>query len=115
MLQRLQDDSDGGPADRLALLMLEQLFQSRADALIDAPALAQGARAALSGWLDSPEAMKTLEASLEATVLALKSPGALRDAVPPQVKDVLLELAGRPYSPDKKVVLAILDRGPMRE
>ncbi|MBK7861973.1 MAG: hypothetical protein IPJ65_25820 [Archangiaceae bacterium] len=115
MLKRLQDDSDGGPGDRLAQLMLEQLLRSRVDSLVAPQALAAAAREALQGWLDSPEAMKSLETSLELTVASLKSQAALRDLVPRDVKATLLELAARPYSPDKRVVLKILDRGPMRE
>lgn len=115
MLKRLQDDSDGGPADRLAVLMLEQLFAARVDSLMDPAALSRGVRDALTGWLDSPEAPKTLEASLEAAIAELKSTEPLRDVVPKDVRDTLLSLAARPYSPDRRVVLKILDRGPMRE
>ena len=115
MIQKLQDDSDGGPADRLATLMLDQLFASRVDALLDPAALSRGVREALTGWLESPEAPKTLEASLEAAVAQLEGTGALRDRVPRDLREALLELAARPYSPDKRVVLKILDRGPMRE
>jgi hypothetical protein len=115
MLKRLQDDSDGGPADRLAQLMLEQLFQARVDSLLDPSVLAKGAREALSGYLDSAEAMKTLEASLEAAVTALNVQGTVRDLMPKELREALLELAARPYSPDRQVVLKVLDRGPMRE
>ncbi len=115
MLKKLQDDSDGGPGDRLAVLMLEQLFAARVDTLIAPAALSTGAREALAGWLDSAEAMTTLEASLEATVAAMKSTAPLKDLVARDVRETLLELANRPYSPDRRVVLKVLDRGPMRE
>jgi len=115
MLQKLQDDSDGGPGDRLAVLMLEQLFASRVDALIAPAALSHGARVALGGWLDSPEAMKTLEASLEALVAELKSTAPLKDQLSRDVRETLLELAARPYSPDRRVLLKVIDRPPMRE
>lgn len=115
MLKKLQDDADGGPADRLAVLMLEQLFATRVDALMEPAALSRAVREALLGWLESPEAPKTLEASLEAAIAQLKSSSPLKDVVPKDVREVLLELAARPYSPDKRVVLKLLDRPPMRE
>ncbi len=115
MLKKLQDDADGGPADRLAVLMLEQLFATRVDALMEPAALSRGVREALLGWLESPEAPKTLEASLETAITQLKSSSPLKDVVPKDVREVLLELAARPYSPDKRVVLKLLDRPPMRE
>ena len=115
MLKRLQDPSDGGPADRLAVLLLEQLFASRVDALIDPKLLAEGARTALDGWLDSAEAVKTLEASLEAAIAQLGSTAPVKELLPPALRELVLELASRPYSPDRRVVLKVLDRGPMRE
>lgn len=115
MIEKLQDDSDGGPADRLALLMLDQLFAAQVDSLIDPAQLSRGLREALSGWLESAEVLQTLEASIESAIAAMRSTGPLKDVVAKDLRETLLELAARPYSPDKRVVLKVLDRGPMRE
>jgi hypothetical protein len=115
-LERLRDRSDGAAADRLAQLLLEQLFAERLDAVLPPERLAQWLRLALEGWLQSSEAPRTLERSIEEAVSRLSGDRRrLRDTTPKELQQTLVELAGRPYSPDRKVVLSLLDRAPMRE
>lgn len=115
-LERLRDRSDGAAADRLALLLLEQLFAQQLDAVLPPERLAAWAKLALEGWLESDQALKTLERSLEETVNLLSGDRRrVRDAAPKELLQTVLELAGRPYSPDRRVVMTLLDRAPMRE
>jgi hypothetical protein len=53
---------------------------------------------------------------VEALVARLAAePKALRDVVARDVRVALREVVGRPFSPDRQLVLTIIDRGPMRE
>jgi hypothetical protein len=115
-LERLKDRSDGAAADRLAQLMLEQLFSARVDAVLPPKQVAAWARLALEGWLASPEALATLERHLETTVNAFNTDRRrLRELAPKELRETVLELTQRSYSPDRRVVLTLLDRPPMRE
>src|SRR4051812_1698885 len=103
-LERLKDRSDGAAADRLAPLLLEQLFAEPLDVVLPPDRLAQWASVALDGWLESSEAPKTLERSLEAAISALSADRRrVRDAAPSELREMLLKLVRRPYSPDRKV------------
>jgi hypothetical protein len=115
-LERLKDRSDGAAADRLAQVLLEQLFSARVDQVLPPERVAAWSRLALEGWLASPEALITLERHLEATVNAFNTDRRrLRELAPTQLRETVLELVQRSYSPDRRVVLTLLDRPPMRE
>ncbi len=115
-LERVQDTADGAATDRLALMLLDQLFATRVDAVVPLGRVSTWARLALDAWLKSPEASKTLERALEETVSRLSArKQTLRETLPKDLQATLLEVYGRPYSPDRRVVMALLDRPPMRE
>jgi hypothetical protein len=114
--ERLKDSSDGAPLDQLAQLTLDGLLDTPMLTLIPEELAVRLLRMTLEGWLQSPQAVPALNALVEAAVAQLKrSPRTLRESIDSELKATVLELLQRPYSPDKRLVLTIIDRPPTRE
>jgi hypothetical protein len=115
LLARLQDTSPEGPLDRLAALVVEHELSQPLETLLPPPLLARALRAALEGWLASDTADRELVSAIEHLQhqLAL-DPRTLREALPTELTKGLAELAARRYSPDRALVLAVVDRPPVR-
>lgn len=113
LLQRLNGSPDDSPVASLVELVLEQLLDSKVSSWLTHDTLARSLKQCLQGWLDSDSAVKMAEDAVEQQVNRLSASSA--PLLPAQLKHALLELAERPYSPDRRVVLKILDRAPMRE
>lgn len=81
-----------------------------------APVLTSGLlRAALEGWLSSEAAVPALTRGLEQVLTQLGAErAALKTLAPHELRVTLRELMRRPFSPDRKVVLTIIDREPTR-
>lgn len=74
------------------------------------------ARQALTGWLESPSAVKVMNTVVESLANRLQQERRpLKDLVASDVRHALREIMGRPFSPDRKLVLTLIDRGPTRE
>lgn len=116
LLTRLAPDTDDGPLQGLADLSLEVLLDTKVGALVDKRLLVEGLRAGLQGWLDSETSAGALEAVVsEAATRMSADRRALEAVLPQQVQRTLLEVLGRPFSPDRALVLTVLDRPPVRE
>lgn len=114
--QRLANAADGGPLDQLAELTLDRMLDTPLATLIPEDFAVRVMRAAIEGWLQSPQAVPALDKLVEETFNQLQGDGRkLRETMAPQLKATVLELLGRPYSPDKRLVLTLIDRPPMRE
>jgi hypothetical protein len=116
LLERLRQAGDSSALNKLSALTVDQLLDSKVAALLPPERAAEAVRAGLEGWLHSPQAVPALERLVEQTSKELSGDSRrLKQLVPAELKAVLLELAGRPYSPDKRLVLTLLDRPQMRE
>ena len=116
LTQRLTDSADGGPADLLAELTLDSMLDTPLSKLVPEEWAVRLMRLAIEGWLQSPQAVPALNKLVEESFNQLQSDGRkLRETMAPQLKATVLELLGRPYSPDKRLVLTLIDRPPMRE
>jgi hypothetical protein len=114
--KRLNDPAAGGPLDRLAELTLDALLDASLMSLVPEDFAVRGLRVAIEGWLQSPRAVPALERLVEAAFNELQSDGRkLREVMAGDLKDTVLQMLERPYSPDRKLVLTIIDRPPMRE
>ncbi len=114
--KRLEDPSEGGPLDQLASLTLEALLDTPLMTLVPEDFAVRALRVAIEGWLQSPHAVPALSRIVETAFNDLqKNPKKLREALAPDLKATLIELFERPYSPDRRLVLTIIDRPPMRE
>ena len=115
LLARLQDASSDGPLDRLAALVVEHELSQPLESLLPPALAARALRAALEGWLASDTADRELASALDHLQRQLaQDTRTVREAVPPEFPKMVSELAARRYSPDRALVLSILDRPPVR-
>lgn len=115
LLARLQDASPDGPLDRLAALVVEHELSQPLETLFPPALVARALRAALEGWLASDTADQELASALEHLQRQLSQDSrTVRQALPPELPKALSELAARRYSPDKTLVLTVLERPPVR-
>ncbi len=115
LLTRLQNPASEGPVDRLAALIVEHELSQPLSTLLPPALLARAAKSALEGWLASPTADGELAALIDDLQEKLaRDPRRLRDTLPPEGQRALHELASHPYSPNRELVLAVLDRPPVR-
>lgn len=113
---RLANSSDGGPLDQLAELTLDGVLEQPLSTLLPEATAVRLLRSAIEGWVASPQAVPALNALVGDAFNQLQADGRkLRETIAPQLKATILELLGRPYSPDRKLVLTLIDRPPMRE
>ncbi|MBS1152033.1 MAG: hypothetical protein H6Q89_3731 [Myxococcaceae bacterium] len=116
LTQRLNNPADGGPLDQLAELTLDALLDSPLMTLVPEDFAVRALRVGIEGWLQSPQAVPALERLVEAAANELQGDGRkLREVMTGELKATVRELLERPYSPDRKLVLTIIDRPPMRE
>ncbi len=100
----------------LARLSVEVLLDVPVAKLLPKDVVVATARQALEGWVRSPSALAVLSRGVEATVAELNAtPRALKDVVAREVREAVREVVGRPFSPDKRLVLTVIDREPTRE
>lgn len=113
LLERLQNEA---ALEGLAVLAVDALLQAPVSQWVRPEVSARGARRLLEAWLAAPQARQVLSRVVEATVTQLSAERrALKDTLAPQVCSVLREVIARPFSPDRKLVLTLIDRGPIRE
>lgn len=112
LIARLQSDA----ADSLAALSVNALLDTPLRQLVPAELVSSTARKALGGWLESVHAVGTLNSMVESLANRLASERrALKDVVAPDVRRALREMLERPFSPDRKLVLTVIDREPTRD
>lgn len=111
--KRLEDPT---AIDQLAELSLNAALDTPVATFIPEALAVRAVRLAVEGWLQSPQALPALRKLVEDAFNALQRDGRkLRDVVEPDLKHTITNLLERPYSPEKKLVLTIIDRPPMRE
>lgn len=114
--QRLMAEGEGAPLGALSKLAIDTLFATPVSKLTSAQKLADWWHGALTGWANSPDAAKALEKLVEAAVNALNAdPRTLREGTPRALQVATEELAGRPFSPDKQLVMKLIDHKPLRD
>ncbi len=116
LLVKLSDDQPGGALDRLAALSLDVLLDSPFEDFLPVAVAVKATRQALEGALASPRLLPMLEQWVETAANHLHDDKQSLDALAPaELKDALREVLGRPFSPDKKLVLTIIDREQTRQ
>ena len=112
LITRLQADA----ADSLALICVDSLLGTPVGTLLPDAVVMATARKALTGWLESPSAVKVMNTVVESLANRLQQERRpLKDLMAPDVRHAVREIMGRPFSPDRKLVLTLIDRGPTRE
>ncbi|MET0406629.1 MAG: hypothetical protein ABW123_29695 [Cystobacter sp.] len=115
LLTRLQDSSPDGPLDRLAALVVEHELSQPLHTLLPPALLARAVARSLEGALASPGGEQELASALQYLQQQLgQETRTVREALPSEFSKTAVELASRRYSPDRALVLAVLDRPPVR-
>ncbi len=116
LLSRLKDTSPGGSLDRLATLVVEHALEQPLEAHLPPASMARSLHTGLEGWLASDTAEHELATAIQRLHQAMaKDPRPLREALPAEMVKALTEQAAtRRYSPDRELVLSVLDRPPVR-
>lgn len=112
LISRLQADA----ADSLAVICVDSVLGTPVGTLLPDAVVLSTVRKGLAGWLESDSAigaLNTVVDSLAKKLQAERRP--LKDLVASDVRHALREMMGRPFSPDRKLVLTVIDRGPTRE
>ncbi len=113
--QKLIERLQGEGAQSLAALSIDSMLDGELGALLTPAVLVSSARSLLQAWLASDGAVKVLNRGVEALAHELQAERrALKDLAPRDVRQAARELLERPFSPDKKLVLTIIDREPTR-
>lgn len=114
--QKLIEKLQGEGAKSLAALAIDALLNETLGALLPQALVVSTTRSLLTAWLASDGGTRVLERVVEAAANELQAERrAARDVLPREVRAVLREVVGRPFSPDKKLVLTIIDREPTRD
>ncbi|MEW5738240.1 MAG: hypothetical protein AB1938_04905 [Myxococcota bacterium] len=113
---KLLTEGPDAPLAKLAALSVDNLLDTPLAQLTGRDEAVSATRRLLDAWLSSPEAVKTLGKLVDEAVARLQAERkALGDVAPKEVQRTLRELVGRPFSPDKRLVLTLIDRPPTRE
>jgi hypothetical protein len=106
----------GEAALTLARLCVEQLLQTEVGLLVPQEVVVSTGRAALQGWLSTPTATAALERVVALLSTHLQAERRrVGDVMPDAVRAALKDVVGRPFSPERKVVLTLIDRAPTRK
>jgi hypothetical protein len=112
---KLLAEGADAPLPKLAALSVDAVLDTPLSRLFSTGDAVEATRRLLQAYLASDEAVKTLNAVVEEAVARLKAQRkTLREWAPLEVQRTLRELVGRPYSPDRQLVLTLIDRPPMR-
>lgn len=113
LLAKLKNDA---ALEQLAELSLDAQLDQTMGALLPEAEVAKALRAAIEGWVRSPQALPGLTKVVEDAVAQLQADGrALKDVLPAELKELTRNVLKRPWSPDRKLVLTVIDRPPVRE
>lgn len=116
LLVKLKSDAPDAPVVKLAELTVDALLDRPLGELVTPQLAVHATRVMLSGWLEAPGAVQALGAVVEDVANRLSGDRrTLKDVVARDVRVALRDVVGRPFSPDKRLVLTIIDREPTRD
>ncbi|MFZ5440596.1 MAG: hypothetical protein ACOZQL_11345 [Myxococcota bacterium] len=114
--QKLIERLKGEGATSLAALSIDATLTAELGTLLPRELLVSTARSALGAWLASDGGTAALGRVVEALASRLQAEKrAARDVVAKDMRVALREIVGRPFSPDRRLVLTVIDREPTRE
>lgn len=112
LLSKLQGDG----ANSLAALSVDHLLAQPMETLLPPATARANVRRGLEAMVESDSALDALTRVTEALVNELqKDRRALKELSTRDVKQTIHEMLRRPYSPDRKLVLTVIDREPTRK
>lgn len=115
LLERLRDASPGGPLERLAELVVDDLLGRPVRQVLEPGWMAEVVRDGLAAWLASGAAEARLLLAVEDGLVHLeRNDRALEDLLPAELVDGIRGLANQPYRPQGDLLRSVLDRAPVR-
>jgi hypothetical protein len=100
---------------QLAALSLEAILEVPARTVLDEASVVRVTRSVLGGWLESEEAAAAVTRAVERVINELQpNRKTLHEVLPRDARQALRDVLARPFSPDRAVVLTLIDRGPTR-
>lgn len=116
LLDALRDPSDDGALPRLVDLVIDDSMTRPLADVVDLDLWPHLIAELLGAWARSDVAEERLvRAVLDSLDWLEAQPGRLRDHVPVPVSDGLHQLAARPWSPSRDLVLRLIDQPPVRK
>lgn len=116
LLARLHDTDDNGPLSQLARLTVDAWLAAPVSGWMTEATLGKLLRSGLEGWLETPSALGALTGWVESVVNRLQTDErTLNEAFPPSWTRAAREVVERPISPDRALVLKILQQPALRE
>jgi hypothetical protein len=115
LLSRLRDPAEAGPTALLVDLLLADFLDRPLAGLIDTQAVASTGTSVLEDWLRSPRAeARLLEAWRSGIETLATESRSFVELAPEELRQALEEMASQHYSPDSDLLMALLDRPPIR-
>jgi hypothetical protein len=115
LLERLRNGSPGGPLDRLADLVVDDLLARPVREVLEPRWVAEVARDGLRAWLASGAAEARLLLAVEDALVHLeRTDRSLEELLPPELVAGIRGLSDRPYHPAGNLLRSLLDREPVR-
>ncbi len=115
LLERLRDGSPGGPLDRLADLIVDDLLARPIREVLEPRWIAEVIRDGLRAWLASGAAEARLLLAVEDGLIHLeRTDRSLEELLPPELVEGIRGLSDRPYRPEGNLLRSVLDREPVR-
>jgi hypothetical protein len=100
----------------LATLSVDGLLAKPVRELVDPKVVRAVGRRLLEAWVKSAGTEQLVTRVVEDLVQRLQAqPKSVRDVMPAELRKAAREIFGRPFSPDRRVVLTVIDRPPTRE
>jgi hypothetical protein len=116
LLSKLQQDGPGSPIAELAELSVDALLDTPMSSFVTVADVAAWGRRLSAGLFASTTGDAALTRAVEAVVGQLqKERRPLEAMLPREMRAALREVVRRPFSPDRRVVLSVIDREPFRE
>lgn len=113
LIEKLQSDEG---SKSLALLSIDALLDRPLREVLEPKTVRAAGRRLLEAWVNSPGGEAYVQRTVEELVRKLQAePKSGRDVMPTELRRLAREVVGRPFSPDKRVVLTVIDRPPTRE
>lgn len=115
LLERLRGGTAGGPLDRLADLVVDDLLARPVREVLEPRWVAEVLRDGLRAWLASGAAEARLLIAVEDGLVHLeRTDRTLEELLPPELAAGIRGLSDRPYQPDGNLLRSVLDREPVR-
>ena len=96
---------------QLAALSLETLLDTPVQSVLDEATVVRITRSVLGGWAQSSELLPALNEVIARAVNELSgNRKTVKSVLSPSAREALREIVSRPFSPDRALVLSLIDR-----